>query len=148
MVDKIFSSKMIPLNDVARQTGPSSVMASGLYVEGKKIDKHKCFVLTITRIRIMIPMPVRHTVKLLNSSTTQLCWCICEEMDSIFIGERNAASGGSKCLLLKAKSAACRARQVEFALTVRVVSYIAYEYIPKLMTEHKFSQNYAIMNLL
>jgi hypothetical protein len=30
MMDKIFSSKMIPLNDAARQTGPSSVMASGL----------------------------------------------------------------------------------------------------------------------
>jgi hypothetical protein len=76
-------------------------------------------------------------------------------MDSIFIGERNAASGGSKCLPSKAKrgfrcktSAACRARQVEFALTVRVVSYLAYEYIPILMTEHKFSQNYAITNLL
>jgi hypothetical protein len=55
------------LNDAARQTGPSSVMASGLYVEGKKIDKHKCFVLTVTRIRIMISMPVRHTVKWLCS---------------------------------------------------------------------------------
>ena len=73
-------------------------------------------------------------------------------MDSIYIGERNVASGGSKCLPLKAKrgfrcktSAACRARQVEFALiefalTVRVVSYVPYEYIPKLMTEHNFSQ--------
>jgi hypothetical protein len=130
-------------------------MASGLYVEGKKIDKHKCFVLTITRIRIMIPMPVRHTMKWLNCSTTRLCWCICQEMDCIYIGESNVASGGSKCLPLKAKhgfrcktSAACRARQVEFAFTVSVVLYIPYEYISKLMTDHKFSQNYAITNLM
>ena len=136
------------------------MMACRLNVEGKKIDKQKCFVLTITRIRIMFPMPVRHTVKWLNCSTTQLCWCICEEKYCIYIGESNVASGGSKCLPLKAKrgfrcktSAACRARQVEFALiefalTVRVVSYVPYEYIPKLMTEHKFSQNYAITILL
>jgi hypothetical protein len=46
------------------------------------------------------------------------------------------ASGGSKCLPLKANrafrgktSAACRARLIEFALTVSVVLYIAYEYI-------------------
>jgi hypothetical protein len=76
-------------------------------------------------------------------------------MECIYVGERNVASGGSKCLPLKAKrgfrcktSAACRARQVEFALTVTVVLYIAYEYISKLMTDHKFSQNYAIANLL
>jgi hypothetical protein len=66
MMDKIFSTKMIPVNNTARQTGPSSVLASGLYVEDKKIDKHKCFVLIITRIRIMIAMPVRHNVKWVN----------------------------------------------------------------------------------
>jgi hypothetical protein len=66
MMDKIFSTKMIPVNNAARQTGPSSVLASGLYVEDKKIDKHKCFVLTITRIRIMIAMPVRHNLKWVN----------------------------------------------------------------------------------
>jgi hypothetical protein len=76
-------------------------------------------------------------------------------MDSIYIGERNAASGGSKWLPMKAKrgfrcktSATCRARQVEFAFTVRELLYIPYEYITDLMTEHKFSLNYAILNLL
>jgi hypothetical protein len=65
-MDKIFSTKMTPVNNAARQTGPSSEVASGLYVEDKKIDKHKCFVLTITRIRVLIAMPVRHIVKWLN----------------------------------------------------------------------------------
>jgi hypothetical protein len=61
MLDEVFSSKMIPVNDAARYTRTSSVMASSLNVEGKKIDKQKCVVLTITRIRIIFPMPVRHT---------------------------------------------------------------------------------------
>lgn len=34
------------------------------------------------------------------------------------------------------------------AFTVRELLYIAYEYITELMTEHKFSLNYAITNLL
>jgi hypothetical protein len=54
----------------------------------------------------------------------------------IYIGESNVASGGSKCLPLKANhgfrcktSAACHARLVEFPLTVSVVLYISYDYI-------------------
>jgi hypothetical protein len=65
-MDKIFSTKMISVNNPSRQTGPSLEVASGLYVEDKEIDKHKCFVLTITRIRVFIAMPVRHTVKWFN----------------------------------------------------------------------------------
>jgi hypothetical protein len=110
-------------------------MASGLYVEGKKIDKYKCFVLTITRIRIMIPMPVRHTVKWLNCSTTQPCWCICEEMDSKYIGERNVASGEKqvpsvesqtwlslqdKCGLPRTTSRICFDRKRGFIYCVRI----------------------------
>ena len=48
MLDEVFSSKMIPVNDAARYTGTASENASGLNVERKKIDKHKCVVVTIT----------------------------------------------------------------------------------------------------
>ena len=66
MMDKIFSTKMISMNNPPSQTGPSLEVASRLYVEDKKIDKHKCFVVTITRVRVFIAMAVRHTVKCLN----------------------------------------------------------------------------------
>jgi hypothetical protein len=58
MVDEVFSSKMIPVNDAARYTRTSSKKASSLNVEGKKTDKHKCVVVTITGIRIIVPMEI------------------------------------------------------------------------------------------
>jgi hypothetical protein len=61
MVDEVFSSKMIPVNDAARYTETSSEKASSLNVEGKKSDKHKCVVVTITGIGIIVPMEMRHT---------------------------------------------------------------------------------------
>jgi hypothetical protein len=66
MVDEVFSSKMIPVNDVARYTGTSSENAFVLNVERKKSDKHKCVVVTITRIGIIIPMEMRHIEQMSN----------------------------------------------------------------------------------
>ena len=66
MVDEVFSSKMIPVSDAARYAGTSSEKASSLNVERKKSDKHKCVVVTITRIRIIIPMEMRHTKQMSN----------------------------------------------------------------------------------
>jgi hypothetical protein len=40
MVDEVFSSKMIPVNDAARYTETSSEKVYSLNVEGKKTDKH------------------------------------------------------------------------------------------------------------
>jgi hypothetical protein len=102
MLDEVFSSKMIPMNDVARYTGTLSEMASSLNVEGKKIDKQKCVVLTITRIGSIFPMPVRHTEEWLTSWSCVRCGHICEEKVCIYIGESNVASGGSSWLWLEA----------------------------------------------
>ena len=66
MVDEVFSSKMIPVNDAARYTGTSSENASSLNVECEKSDKHKCVVVTITRIGIIIPMKMRHIEQMSN----------------------------------------------------------------------------------
>jgi hypothetical protein len=76
-------------------------MAYSLNVEGKKIDKQKCFVLTVTRIGIMFPMAVRHSDQRLTCRTTLVCGYICEEKQCIYIGDTNVASGGSKWLTLK-----------------------------------------------
>jgi hypothetical protein len=102
MLDEIFSSKMIPVNDAARYTGTSSEMAFSLNVEGKKIDKQKCVVLTITRIGIIFPMPVRHTEQWLTCWSCVRCGYICEEKVCIYIGEINVASGESSWLSLEA----------------------------------------------
>jgi hypothetical protein len=67
------------------------VMASSLNVQGKKIDKQKCFVVTITRIGIMFPMPVRHFEQRLTCGTTLLCGYICEEKQYIYIDESKVA---------------------------------------------------------
>jgi hypothetical protein len=56
MVDEVLSNIMIPVYDAARYTGSSMETASSLNVEGKKSDKHKCVVISITRIRIIVPM--------------------------------------------------------------------------------------------
>jgi hypothetical protein len=64
------------------------VMASSLNVQGKKIDKQKCFVVTITRIGIMFPMPVRHFEQRLTCGTTLLCGYICEEKQYIYRREQ------------------------------------------------------------
>jgi hypothetical protein len=65
-VDKVFSSKMISVNDAARYTGTASENASGLNVERKKCDKHKCVGVTITRIGIIIRMEMRHIEQMSN----------------------------------------------------------------------------------
>jgi hypothetical protein len=89
MLDEVFSSKMIPVNDAARYTGTSSEMASNLNVKGKKIDKQKCVVLTITRIGIIFPMPVRHTEQWLTLWSCVRCGYICEEKVCIYIYRRD-----------------------------------------------------------
>jgi hypothetical protein len=102
MVDEVFSSKMIPMNDAARYTRTSSEKASSLNVEGKKSGKHKCVVVTITGIRIIVPMEIRHTEQWLTSWSCVGCGHIWEEEVCIYIGEMNVASGGSSCLSLQA----------------------------------------------
>jgi hypothetical protein len=61
------------------------VKASSLNVKGKKIDKQKCFVVTITGIRIMFPMTGRHFEQRLTCGTTVICGYICEEKHCIYI---------------------------------------------------------------
>ena len=72
--------------------------ASSLNVQGKKIDKQKCFVVTITGIGIMVPMTGRHFEQRLTCGTTLICGYICEEKHCIYIDERNLASGRSNGL--------------------------------------------------
>jgi hypothetical protein len=103
MLDEVFSRKMIPVNDAARYTGTSSEKASSLNVEGKKTDKHKCVIVTITRIGIIFPIEMRHTKQWLTSSSCVGCGHIWEEKVCIYIGEMNEASGGSSWLSLEAR---------------------------------------------
>jgi hypothetical protein len=85
MVDEVFSSIMIPVNDAARYTRTSTEKASSLNVEGKKSDKHKCVVVTITRIRIIFPMERRHSEQWLTSWSCVGCGHIWEEQVCIYI---------------------------------------------------------------
>jgi hypothetical protein len=66
MVDEVFSSKMILVNYAARYTRTSSENAFSLNVQRKKSDKHKCVVVTIIRIGIIIPMEMRHIEQMSN----------------------------------------------------------------------------------
>jgi hypothetical protein len=102
MLDEVFSSKMIPMNDAARYTGTSSEKAFSLNVEGKKAGKHKCVIVTITRIGIIFPMEMRHTEQWLTSSSCVGCGHIWEEKVCIYIGEMNVVSGGISWLSLEA----------------------------------------------
>jgi hypothetical protein len=67
MVDEVLSSIMIPMNDASRDTGTSTGTTSSLNVEGKKSDKHKCVVVTITRIGIIVPTQRRYSEQWLAS---------------------------------------------------------------------------------
>jgi hypothetical protein len=115
MLDEVFSSKMIPVNDAARYTGTSSEKVSSLNVEGKKTDKYKCVVVTITRIGIIFPIEIRHTEQWLTSWSCVGCGHIWEEKVCIYIyiyiyiGEMNMASGESSWLSLEDNSGFLRA---------------------------------------
>jgi hypothetical protein len=103
MVDEVLSSIMIPVNDAARYTRMSTGTTSSLNVEGKKSDKHKCVVVTITGIRIIIPMERIHSEQWLTSWSCVECTQNWEEHVCIYIGEMNVACVGSSCLALQAK---------------------------------------------
>jgi hypothetical protein len=67
MVDEVLSSIMIPVNHTARDTGTSTPTACSINGEGKKSGKHKCVVVTITRIRTIVPTQRRHSAQRLVS---------------------------------------------------------------------------------
>jgi hypothetical protein len=66
-VDEVLSGIMIPVNYAARDTGTSTPTTYSLNGEGKKSGKHKCVVVTITRIGIIVPTQRRHSQQRLVS---------------------------------------------------------------------------------
>jgi hypothetical protein len=67
MTDEVISDIMILMNHTSRDTGTSTPMTCSLNGDGKKGGKYKCVVVTITRIRIIVPTQRRHNAQRLVS---------------------------------------------------------------------------------
>jgi hypothetical protein len=105
MADEVLSGRMVPFNHTLRDTITSTPTACSLNGEVKKSGKHKCVVVTVTRIRIIVTRQRGH------SAQRDVCFSLgvaCAHkwpmQVPIYICDKERACVASSCLALEASS--------------------------------------------